>query len=123
MKRTISYKGYIGSVEIDEEDHGFGGIILNIDNAHKIYGEKDYDKLVSSFHEAVESYINDTKSNNDESLSKYKGSFNVRVEPKVHRDAVVYAKQHDLSLNKVVEAAIREKIYSWKKWKKYCIFN
>ena len=112
MKRTISYKGYIGSVEIDEEDHGFGGIILNIDNAHIIYGGKDYDELVSSFHEAVESYINDTKTNDDESLSKYKGSFNVRVKPKVHRDAVVYAKQHDLSLNKVVEVAIREKIYS-----------
>ena len=50
MKRTISYKGYIGSVEIDEEDHGFGGIILNIDKANLIV------KLVHVFCISIEIY-------------------------------------------------------------------
>ena len=113
MKKTISYKGYIGSVEIDEEDHSFGGIIINVDDAHIIYGGRDYDELVNCFYEAVDNYIESKKGFEEESIGRYKGSFNVRVKPKVHRDAVIYAKQHDLSLNKVVESAIKDKIYGW----------
>lgn len=69
MNKTISYKGFIGSVEIDEEDRSFGGIILNIDDAHIIYGGRDYDELVNCFHEAVDDYIDCKKENDKESLS------------------------------------------------------
>ena len=42
----------------------------------------------------------------------YKGSFNVRVSPELHRQAVVYASSHQMSLNSLVESALRNSLAS-----------
>ena len=38
----------------------------------------------------------------------FKGSFNVRITPELHRDISLYALQHDSNLNKVVKSALKE---------------
>lgn len=40
----------------------------------------------------------------------YKGSFNVRISPDLHRKIIIYAIQHEKSLNSAVEEAIRNMV-------------
>ena len=44
------------------------------------------------------------------STMEYKGSFNVRISPELHRQAVVFATSHQMSLNNFVETAIRKQL-------------
>ncbi|RJX25522.1 MAG: toxin-antitoxin system HicB family antitoxin [Dethiobacter sp.] len=41
-------------------------------------------------------------------IKQYKGTFNVRINPKLHREAVRRAIMNGVSLNEFVENAIRE---------------
>ena len=38
----------------------------------------------------------------------YKGSFNVRLSPDLHKRIAVYAMEHDMSLNQFVEQSIEK---------------
>ena len=45
----------------------------------------------------------------------YKGSFNVRVSPELHKEAVVCALAKQISLNKLVECALQNYVAAEKK--------
>ena len=68
-------------------------------------------KLIKDFHDAVDEYLESCVQEGIEPETAYKGSFNVRIEPRVHHDAVVYAINHSQSLNSVVEEAIETLLY------------
>lgn len=36
----------------------------------------------------------------------YKGTFNIRISPELHKNAAIYAAEHKISLNSVVETAL-----------------
>lgn len=110
MKNTIEYKGFIGTVEIDEDGQGFGGKLLGTNDVCVYMGDT-YKEFIKMFHQTVDDYIADN-SLDTEKPNQFKGSFNVRVNPKVHKDATIYAKQKHISLNKLVEIAIKDKIYA-----------
>ena len=40
-------------------------------------------------------------------IMEYKGSFNVRIPPELHKQAVIFATTHGISLNNFVENALR----------------
>lgn len=105
MKNIIEYKGYIGSVEFSEEDEIFFGKVLGIRSLLSYEGETAKE-LVSDFHEAVDEYLDMCESENKEPERAYKGSFNVRISPDLHKKLVVYALNHDMSLNKYVEKVL-----------------
>lgn len=44
----------------------------------------------------------------------YKGSFNVRISPELHKQAVVYAVSNQISLNRVMEEALSNYVVSKK---------
>lgn len=46
--------------------------------------------------------------NNTISYKGYNGSFNVRIPPKLHQKAAIYAIRHNSTLNKVVENSLRK---------------
>lgn len=57
MKSTMKYKGYIGSVEVSEEDKFFVGKVLGIRSLISYEGENVQD-LINDFHQAVDDYLN-----------------------------------------------------------------
>lgn len=105
MKNIIEYKGYIGSVEFSVEDEIFFGKVLGIRSLLSYEGETAKE-LISDFHEAVDEYLDMCESENKEPERAYKGSFNVRISPDLHKKLVVYALNHDMSLNKYVEKVL-----------------
>lgn len=62
-------------------------------------------KLRKAFKEAVEDYIETCKSLNNDLDTKFKGSFNVRVKPKIHRLAAMKSAALKMSLNQFIEKA------------------
>ena len=107
MKNTMEHKGYIGTVEFSEEDSLFYGKMTGI-AALISYEGTTAKKLVKDFHDAVDDYPALCAAESKEPERAYKGSFNVRVSPELHKQAVIYATAHQTTLNRFVESAIRQ---------------
>ena len=109
MNNTIEYKGYIGSIEFSEEDGVFHGKVQGI-RALISYEGTNAQELVEYFHTAVDDYLVLCEEESIEPEKAYKGSFNVRISPELHKKAVVYAYSQQVSLNKVMEDALNSYI-------------
>ena len=111
MNNTMEYKGYIGSVEFSEEDALFYGKVLGI-RALISYEGTNAAELVADFHGAVDDYLELCAQSGTEPEKAYKGSFNVRISPELHKQAVVAAMAHNMSLNSFVEASIAQAVHT-----------
>ncbi|MCD8019031.1 MAG: type II toxin-antitoxin system HicB family antitoxin [Clostridiales bacterium] len=109
MNNTMSYKGYVGSVEFSEEDGVFYGKVMGI-RALISYEGETAKELVDDFHGAVDDYLELCKEEGKEPEKAYKGSFNVRISPELHRDAAIFAAAHQMSLNSFVENAVSNEL-------------
>lgn len=111
MNNTMEYKGYIGSVEFSEQDGVFFGKVMGI-RALLSYEGSNAKELVRDFHEVVDDYLELCEEQNVEPEKAYKGSFNVRISPELHKQAVVYAVSNQISLNRVMEDALKSYVVS-----------
>ena len=107
----FKYKDYLGSVEYSAVDECFFGKIIGISDLVTFEGES-VDALKKAFSEAVEDYLVLCDELNKEPQKVYKGSFNVRISPELHKDAAIMAKKKGLSLNAFVEKAIYNGVYT-----------
>jgi predicted HicB family RNase H-like nuclease len=109
MKNVLSYKVYFGSVEFSDEDDIFHGRIVGI-NDHITYEGDSVKSLRQDFKSALDEYLETCTGLGKTPEKAYKGSFNVRIEPALHRQLAVYSSSHGKSLNAAVEEAIRNYI-------------
>ena len=109
MKNAMCYKGYYGSVEFSDEDNVFFGRIIGI-NDHITYEGDSVKGLRHDFEEAVEEYLETCLQLGKEPEKAYKGSFNVRIDPTLHRQLAIYSSSNGKTLNSTVEEAIRSYI-------------
>lgn len=107
MSNTMEYKNYVGSVEFSEEDACFFGKVMGI-RALISYEGTTAKELIDDFHGAVDDYLALCEAEGKEPEKAYKGSFNVRVSPELHKQAVVYAASHQMTLNGFVESSIKQ---------------
>jgi len=106
MKNTMSCKGYYGSVEYSDEDGIFYGRIIGIDD-HIIYDGYSVDDLRKNFQDAVNEYLNICSKMGKEPEKAYKGTFNIRIGPALHKELAMYSALNGKTLNSTVEEAIR----------------
>ena len=109
MNNTMEYKGYLGSVEFSEEDALFYGKVLGI-RALVSYEGNNAQELIADFHGAVDDYLELCVQQGKEPERAYKGSFNVRISPELHKQAVVAAMAHNMTLNSFVENSIAQAV-------------
>ncbi|MBQ8505976.1 MAG: type II toxin-antitoxin system HicB family antitoxin [Clostridia bacterium] len=102
----MEYRGYIGSIEFSEEDCLLFGKVQGI-RALISYEGTTAQELVEDFHGAVEDYLAMCEERGEAPEKAYKGSFNVRISPQLHQQAAVYAISQQISLNSLVETALR----------------
>ncbi|MBQ2817204.1 MAG: type II toxin-antitoxin system HicB family antitoxin [Clostridia bacterium] len=105
MNNTITYKGYIGSVEFSQEDCLLFGKVQGIRSLISYEGS-DVKSLVDDFKSAIDDYLALCEEKGIEPEKAYKGSFNVRITPELHRKAAQFAAKNEMSLNSCVEAAL-----------------
>lgn len=109
MNNTIEYKGYLGSVEFSEEDGLFYGKVMGIRSLISYEGETAKE-LLEDFHGAVDDYLEACAADGRQPEVAYKGSFNVRISPELHKRLVVYATAHQMSLNSYIEETLKNSV-------------
>lgn len=97
----LTYKGYVGTAEISEEDGVFFGKLAFIRDL-VTYESADAPGLVTAFREAVDDYLADCAAAGRAPDNPFKGQFNVRTKPEIHRALAMLAAREDRSLNDVV---------------------
>lgn len=105
MSNLLSYKKYNGTVEYSKEDNCLFGKVIGIKSLLSYEGDS-IKELEQDFQNVINEYLDDCKERNVEPELPYKGTFNVRISPELHRNIAVYAIEHGKSLNAVVEEAI-----------------
>ncbi len=102
---TLKYNNFIGTFGYNEDEDILHGKIEGINDLVTFEG-KSIDEIKDSFTEAVDDYIELCKEVGKDPLKSFKGTFNVRLKPVLHRKAYLYAKEHNMNLNQLVSEAI-----------------
>lgn len=105
MSNLLAYKNYNGTVEYSKEDSCLYGKVIGIKSLLSYEGDS-VKELEQDFKSVIDAYLEDCKNRNVEPEQPYKGTFNVRINPELHRNIAIYAIEHGKSLNAVVEEAI-----------------
>ncbi len=107
MKSVLEYKDYHTIIEFDVETCTLRGKIEGI-NDFVDFQSNDISRIEEEFHKAVDDYLMFCKEVGKEPNKEYKGTFNVRIQPSLHRRLAVYASKVGESLNSTVEKAIQK---------------
>ena len=105
MADTLEYKGYSGSAAFSAEDEVFHGKLIGI-RALVNYESDTAKGLKAAFEEAVDDYLETCEAHGKTPETPFKGVFNVRTSPDLHRRAALYAETHGQKLNTVVNEAL-----------------
>ena len=103
------YKGYIGKVNYDEDNHIFFGEVINTRTVITFQGES-VAELEAEFKASVDDYLEWCKEDGVAPEKPFSGKFNVRFTPELHRQASIAAKLLGLSLNSFIMDAVNEKL-------------
>ena len=107
----LHYKDYVGSIEFSEEDAVFHGKVAGIKSLISFEGDS-VSAITEDFHNAIDEYLEFCAETGKQPEKPFKGSFNVRIGSDLHRQAVLAASSRGISLNTLVEDAIRQTITS-----------
>lgn len=105
MSSLLSYKNYSGTVEYSREDGCLYGKVIGVRSLLSYEGHS-VEELENDFKNVIDEYLNDCKELGIEPEQSYKGTFNIRINPELHRMLAMYAVEHGKSLNAAVEEAI-----------------
>jgi predicted HicB family RNase H-like nuclease len=108
-KELMTYKESIATIHFANEDDVFYGKIEGIPDLVSFEG-RSVDELKEAFKEAVEDYLESCQNSGKYPEKSFKGSFNIRVTPELHKRAYEAAKWRKISLNKLVQQALEKDI-------------
>ncbi|MBN1683946.1 MAG: type II toxin-antitoxin system HicB family antitoxin [Gammaproteobacteria bacterium] len=109
MKDIIQYNEFIGSVHFNAEDEIFYGKIEGINDLITFEGST-VQELKKAFKEAVEDYLETCENLGKTPHKSFKGSFNIRIKPELHKLAHQLANIEGVSLNQLIQDAISHEI-------------
>ena len=107
MINILEYKGYHSKIEFNISSKTLRGIIIGI-NDYVDFETDDLSKVEAEFHSAVDDYIEFCKEVGKEPEKEYKGAFNVRVTPALHKQLALRAEADGETLNAAVVHAITQ---------------
>ena len=106
----LMYKGYMGHVEFDDEADIFHGEVINIRDVITFQG-KTVAEIRKALRESVDDYLAFCKERDEEPNKPFSGKFNLRLDPELHKQVYIAAKQHKMSLNQWIAEAIKHHIH------------
>jgi len=106
MSNLLEYKGYYGTVEYSDSDKLLFGKVVGVNSLISFEGDS-VQSLREDFEGAIDDYLTMCTENGIEPEKAYKGSFNVKVSPDLHKTLVLYSASQGQTLNSIVEEAIK----------------
>jgi len=95
---VLTYKGYQGRFEYDQEADIFHGEVINLSDIITFQG-RSIDELKEALADSVEDYLEFCALKGKTPEKPYSGRFNVRLDPTVHQRIALEAARHGVSLN------------------------
>jgi len=99
--------GYYGAVHYSDGDQVFYGKIMYIKDLVSYEGI-DVQSLRKAFEEAVDDYLELCRDQRRDPDKPFKGNFNVRVDPDLHRRVAFAASNQGIALNRFVIKALEK---------------
>lgn len=106
----MEYKGYIGVIEVDNEQKMLHGSIVNTRDVITFVG-KNVEELEQALKDSVEDYLEFCRKLGRAPEKPASGRFLVRLTPEMHRELIRIAAREDKSLNAVVREALAERVH------------
>ena len=101
MNTLMEYKGYHAKTYFDADDKIFVGEVIGIRDSLNLHGYSP-DELERMFHQSIDNYLDYCKELGVEPDKEYRGMFNVRISPELHRLAALEAANRNITLNQLV---------------------
>ena len=105
MNSMLEYKGYRAMVEYDAEDDIFVGEVFGIADSLNFHGTS-VAELKEMFKQSIDNYLELCEKIGKKPDKEFKGTFNVRIPPEMHRKAALAAAKQKITLNQYVVKAI-----------------
>ena len=109
MPNTLEYNSYISSIEFSPEDKVFYGKLEMIDDLITFEADSATE-LENNFHSAVDEYLETCKKLGRAPQKTYKGVFNVRIAPELHKKLYAEALKAGISLNAYIQKTLAAKV-------------
>ena len=107
MGNILEYKGYHTKIEFDKDDLALRGKIEGISD-YVDFESGSISEVEMEFHKAVDDYLEFCAEVGKTPEKEYRGTFNVRIDPSLHRKLAYIAYAKNVSLNTSVEKAISD---------------
>lgn len=107
MNSMMEYKGYRASVDYDAEDNIFVGEVFGITDSLNFHGTSVIE-LNEMFKQCIDNYLDLCEKIGKNPDKEFKGTFNVRIPPEMHKKAALEAAKQKITLNQYVMNAINQ---------------
>ncbi len=107
MNSMLEYKGYHASIEYDAEDNIFVGEVFGITDSLNFHGTT-VTELREMFEQCIDNYLALCEKIDKKPDKEFKGTFNVRISPEMHKKAALEAAKQKITLNQYVMNAINQ---------------
>ena len=105
MKSMLEYKGYHAAIEYDAEDNIFVGEVFGITDSLNFHGTT-VTELKEMFAECIDNYLALCEKIGKNPDKEFRGTFNVRIPPEMHKKAALAATKQKITLNQYITKAI-----------------
>jgi predicted HicB family RNase H-like nuclease len=103
----LTYKGYTGHVEFDEEAGLFHGEVLDTRDVVTFQGTS-VEELIQAFHDSIDDYLDYCNERGEQPDKPFSGRLMLRVSPDLHRKVSVRATRDGKSLNQWIVDKLKE---------------
>ncbi len=107
MSKYFEYKGYYATVDYSYTDKVLFGKIEGIQDLVN-FESSDGNEVENAFHEAVDDYLAFCGEVGKNPNKPYKGSFNIRISPEMHKSLALEAFKCGKNLNQIVTEAFNQ---------------
>lgn len=107
MNNILEYKGYHTKIQFDSKDLLLRGKIEGINDLVNFECENIND-IKKIFEDAVDDYLAFCKEVGKDPEKEYKGTFNIRISPQLHKKLAIIACKNDETLNSTIQKALEQ---------------
>lgn len=101
MNTLIEYKGYRAKTSFDADNMIFVGEVIGIKDVLAFH-VRSVEELEKRFHQCIDEYLELCAEIGKKPDKEYRGMFNVRISPELHRLAATEAANRNITLNQLV---------------------
>lgn len=102
----MEYKGYHGTIQIDEESGLLHGEVVGLRDVVTFQGYT-VEEARQAFRESIDDYLDFCEQRGEEPEKPFSGKFNVRLSPELHRLLVIQARKAGMSLNSFIRELLQ----------------